>query len=511
MKSTQVGLFSALGMLLVGGAVFAVTPAGGFGATKEPKKTAQTAADTSDSGERAGSVDERGPANEEAGATFVVPGTVRVEGRLGHSALLASSPEETYVMLELRGEDKAGGVPSTAALSLVIDKSGSMRGTRFDNAITAAVTAVQRLREGDSVSVVAFDTRSEKVVPLTTINATSRQSVIDSIRAIRLGGDTCVSCGVEEGLADLRSASLGKTGLVQRMILLSDGATNNGIRDLPGFKSLGQRALSQGVNISTIGVDVDFDEKVLSAIATSSNGRNYFVENDADLVKVFDQEATSVADSVAASAVAEIELAPNIELVRVFDRTFSRAGSRLSVPLGTFSKGETKTVLVKVRLPKGKAGELPIATVRMSYRDLTTEKDTASTGKLTLSFVESKSKVSEMDGIVLDRLQRSETAAALRDANSLFSVGKSDEARKRLQEQQRSINDSRGKAKNAPASRAGDIDDSFNRQEKELETSLGTFATPPPAAAAGQPAAAPPRPQKVQMKRNAEQADAFGL
>lgn len=511
MKSTQVGLFSALGMVLVGGAVFAVTPAGGFGATKEPKKTAQTAEERAESAERAGGSEERGPVSDQAGATFVVPGTVNVEGRLGHAALLASAPDETFVMLELRGDDKSGGVPPTAALSLVIDKSGSMRGTRFDNAITAAVTAVQRLREGDSVSVVAFDTRSEKVAPLTVINSSTRQSVIDAIRGIRLGGDTCVSCGVEEGLSDLRTASLGKSGIVQRMILLSDGATNNGIRDLPGFKSLGQRALSQGVNISAIGVDVDFDEKVLSALATSSNGRHYFVENDADLIKVFDQEAQSVAESVAANASADIELAPGVELVRVFDRTFSRAGSRLSVPLGTFAKGEVKTVLAKVRVPKGQSGELPIATVRMSYRDLATEKDVTATGKLVLALVESKGKVSDLDGIVLDRVQRSETASALRDANSLFSVGKTDEARKRLQSQQQSLNETRDKAKNAPASRAGDIDKSFDRQEKELETSLGNFATPPPAAAPGQPAAAPPRPQKVQMKRNAEQADAFGL
>ncbi|NUP10965.1 MAG: VWA domain-containing protein [Polyangiaceae bacterium] len=514
MKSTHVGMLSALGMLLVGGAVFAITPAGGFGATKE-RPTASSDTDDTDDDNRQGSTDGGNATTE--GATFSVSnGPVLLDARLGHSSLLAAAPDETYVMLELRGDEKAGGTPPVAALSLVIDKSGSMRGTRFSNAIQAAVTAVQQLRDGDSVSVVAFDTRSEKVVPLTVVNPSTRQNVIQSIRNIQLGGDTCVSCGIEDGLADLRTATAGNNTMVQRMILLSDGAANNGIRDVPGFKGLGQRALSQGVNIAAIGVDVDFDEKVLSALATSSNGRHYFVENDVDLVRVFEQEAASVGASVASNTVAEIELAPGVELVRVFDRQFSRAGSRLSVPLGTFAKGEVKTVLAKVRIPKGKPGSLSVANVRLTYRDLGAEKDATSSGKLAALLVDDKDALTPIDAIVLDRLQRSETATALREANNLFSVGKADEARKRLEDQKTKLSASRSAATNAPAARAGDINKSFDKQEQEISRSIDNFATPPPpdaaapAPPAGQPAPAPAKP-KAQMKRNAAEADAFGF
>lgn len=509
MKAIHVGLMSALSMLLVGGAVFSVTPAGGFSATAEPRSASNEDADASDSS-RPGGIDTQ-RSTDDLGATFRVDGTVKLEGRLGHASLLATAPEETYLMLELRGDDKATGAAPAASLSLVIDKSGSMRGTRFQNAIKAAVTAVEQLRDGDSVSVVAFDTRSEKVVPLTTISSSSRQGIIQTIRNIQLGGDTCISCGIEEGLADLRTATAGNTSIVQRMILLSDGAANNGIRDVPGFRSLGQRALTQGVNIAAVGVDIEFDEKVLSAIATSSNGRNYFVENDADLARVFEAEAASVGDTVASGAVAEIDLAPGVELVQVFDRTFSRAGSRLSIPLGTFAKDEVKTVLAKVRIPKSDDGLSSIANVRLSYRDVTTEKDAVSSGKLAIKLVSSKSDVSEIDGIVLDRLQRSQTATALREANTLFSVGKADEARKRLEQQQSALGLSKPKASRAaPSGRAKDIDESFDKQEQELNRSIENFSSPPAEPGASQPAP-PPRPAKAQVKRNAAEADAFGL
>ena len=65
------------------------------------------------------------------------------------------------------------------------------------------------------------------------------------------------------------------------------------LTDLPGFRSIATRAQSQGVSITTIGVDVDYDEKALSAVALASNGRHYYVENDAGLARVFEAEAAA--------------------------------------------------------------------------------------------------------------------------------------------------------------------------------------------------------------------------
>lgn len=514
MKAQHVGLFSSLGMLLVGGAVYAVTPAGGFKAGKvTDSPSAEAGPGESDTGESAGRATTS--SSDDLGPTFQVGGAVKIEGRLGNKALQASDPNETFLMLELRGDEKANGAPPPVALSIVIDKSGSMRqGTRLANALQAAVTAVERLHDGDAITVVAFDTRTELVVPLTTVSASSRASVLQSIRSIQLGGDTCVSCGIESGLEELKKAQSGAAAPVSRMIVLSDGDTNNGIRDVPGFRSLAGRAMAQGVSITTIGVDLEFNEKIMSAIAQGSNGRHYFVENDRDLTRVFDAEAATLTESVASGVNAEIDLGPGVELVRVFDRTFTRNGSRISVPLGSLSKGEVKTVLVKVRVPKGEAGTLSIASIDVGYRDLVTDKDTALKGKLALELVSDKAEVGELDALVADRLQRSETAAALRDANSLFSLGKADEARERLRKQSESVANERAKSqKKAPAGRAKDIDQSFQAQETELNRSLENFATPPPADAplpAGQPQAAPPKP-KAQIKRNVEQADAFSL
>ncbi|NUO49216.1 MAG: VWA domain-containing protein [Polyangiaceae bacterium] len=515
MKTQTLGLMASLGMLLVGGATYAVTPAGGFAATPEPKVVASNEDDDAESKQGGGS-SLFGDSSSSL-TQFSSGKTVRVEGRVGQGAMLGTGPQETFVMLEMKGDAGPGkGEAPRVNLSLVIDKSGSMRGSRFANALSAAQTAVERLRDGDTVSVIAFDTKTETVVPATTINPSSRSSAIQSIRNIQLGGDTCISCGIEEGLVEIKRAQSfsGSDNGVDRMILLSDGEPTSGVRDVSSFRTIAQRAMTQNVTVTTIGVDVDFNENIMSAIALASNGRHYFVENDRDLVRVFESEAQTLEESVASDSVAEIELGPGVELVQVFDRTFSRSGSRVSVPLGAFSKGETKTVLLKVRAPAGADGDVELVKVDVAYRDLISGKDVKESGKLGFARVSDNAKVTDLDGLVVDRVQRSETAAALRDANSLFVVGKADEARRRLAVAQESLNKAKATApKRAPSGRAKDINDSFDNQEAELNRASGGFASPPPADAAS-PGAAPqpaPRQQKVEQKRNAESATKLAL
>ncbi|MFO0552843.1 MAG: VWA domain-containing protein [Polyangiaceae bacterium] len=496
MKVFTLGLLASMGMVGVGGAVYAVTPAGGFGSAQassdRPNATESANTESGPTKRPSSTLGSSGRQSSGASSTFTTGSTLRLEGRTGHQAMLGTSSNETFVMLELTGDDHATGDAPTVALSLVIDKSGSMRGTRLANALSAAERAVNQLREGDSVNVVAFDTRADVVVPTTTVTAGTRQSILQSIRGIALGGDTCISCGLESGLSELaRLGSTSQSDAVKRVLLLSDGEATAGVRDLPGFNSIAERARQSNVTITTIGVDVSYNEKIMSTIALGANGRHYFVQNDSDLTRVFETEAATLTASVAADAAAELELAPGVELVQVFDRAFDRSGSRVRVSLGSFAKGERKTVLVKVRLPKSADSSLKIADVRVGFRDLVDHQDHTDRGELSVELVDDPAKVSDIDAVVLDRLQRSQTASALREANELFSNGKSTEAQAVLDKAKGDLAANRTKAAAAaPSARAGQIDDSFQAQEKDLDHAKTGFATPP-AGAAPSPTAAP--------------------
>src|SRR6185312_16871127 len=96
------------------------------------------------------------------------------------------------------------------------------------------------------------------------------------------------------------------------------------------------------------------------------------------------------------------------------------------VPLGTFSGTDVKTVLLKVRVPHDREGDQAVAAVDLTYRDQTTGSDGRCGGKLALSVVPSGAEADDLDAVVSGRVQRSETAAALKEANSLFEQGRAD-------------------------------------------------------------------------------------
>jgi Ca-activated chloride channel family protein len=448
--------------------------------------------------------------------------TLMIDARLGHASIARSASGETYLYAQVTAADDKPGASAAAPMNLgiVIDRSGSMKGERIANAMNAAVAALERMREGDSVTVVAFDSSAQVVVPPTRVSAESRPRIENAIRSIRLGGDTCISCGLEEGMRQLASAPLG-SDRISRMILLSDGATNSGIRDVPGLRAMAGRMFGKGVTISTIGVDVDFDEKVMAAIAAEANGRHHFVANATGLPAVFSQEFDDVLASVAKEAELAIDLAPGVEVAEVFDRSFRREGNKLFVSFGTFSAKQEKTVLVRLKVPTDKEGSANVADVKLAYRDLVKKSDGSCGGTLSLAIKGDGSEQKDLDPFVAARLERSRTAQTLTEANKLFESGRITEAREKLAARKTELAQNAPKAlalatatpTTAPRRAAKSLDRDFEEQNAAIASADRSFAPPPPAKAAGGAFAPAPstREGRAQVRANQEAASGFGF
>ena len=461
---------------------------------------------------------------------FVDGKTLAVEARLGHGTLAKDGTGETYVLATISGAAAPGAQAAPLNLALVIDRSGSMKGERIARALEAAVGIVERLREGDTVTVVSFDTASQVVVPPTEIRASARSSIESNIRSIRLGGDTCISCGLEAGMTALRSASV-PADHVERMILLSDGATNHGVTDMPGLRAMAGHMRDRGCSISTIGVDVDFDEKVMAALASESNGRHYFVNDASGLPAVIAQELDSLLATVAQDSEMAIELAPGVVVDQVFDRTFRREvdtnGVRIYVPLGTFAAKQQKTLLLKLRVPVGQEGNRPVAAMHLVYKDMLTHGAGHANGDLALAVVSQDAAQKDIDPFVGTRLERSRTAQTLTEANLLFEEGRVDEARGKLASQQGALRTAATRMRSTASAggdekAADDLGQDFDKQiaaVSQAETNFAPAATATGGAGAGgfgaggpmghaAPAAKPAdvRAGKAQVKENQQNA-----
>ena len=192
-------------------------------------------------------------------------------------------------------------------------------------------------------------------------------------------------------------------------------------------------------------MDVDYNERMMAAIAQEANGRHYFVASPEGLARIFDEELRGLERTVARDARLELDFAPGVELEEIEDRSFRREGPRAVVPLGTFAAGEERTVLARVRIPRGASGERDVVTARIVYDDLDAGSQARSEARLALELTEDGSS-SPIDPRVQERVGRSGTVAALDEANRLFESGDAEAARTRVKDELDKVKSGRSSA-----------------------------------------------------------------
>jgi Ca-activated chloride channel family protein len=258
-----------------------------------------------------------------------------------------------------------------------------------------------------------------------------------------------------------------------------------------------------------VGVGLAYDERFLSTISAASNGEHHFVQNDAGLPALFEAAAKSFASTVASEVRAQIDLGQGVELIQVMDRSFERSGQRVTVPLGSLSRGETKTVLLKVRVPESESVSTTVADIQVLYDDHVRSTEGRTRGKLEVAQFRAGLSPAELDPFVVERVERSRTGALLKEANDLLRGGKADEARRKLSERAKELD---ALAETLPKAAAGDgrradIDRQFQAQRRitaRAKSDLKPRPAPPGAAASAQPA-----PVEVQPSLKQNEVDAF--
>lgn len=401
-------------------------------------------------------------------------GTLKLAGRLSRTTLRQHADGKAFLLIEVAGPEHGTAPRAPVHMALVLDRSGSMSGDRMTQAKAAARGVVERMQDGDVVTVVSFDTATELAVPPTVLSGASRSSVLSAIDQIALGGDTCVSCGIAQAMKELAGHQSGPT----HMIVLSDGKTNHGVRETEGLRSLAMACGSRGVAVTTVGMGLDYEEDKLAAIADASNGRHHFVESTASLPALFEAEAKSLAATLATDAKIDITLRDGVRLVSVLDRDHAPlSASQFSVSLGALARGETKTVLIELEVPTHEAGSRPVADVALSYAEVADAAPARLDGAL--GVVVDHAGQASMDPVVQARLERSRTSSALEEANALLRKGKVAEASARIERREQQLETAAAAAKSAGGAREKEVEYDFEDQKQSTSRAKGDLAPKP--------------------------------
>ncbi len=164
-------------------------------------------------------------------------------------------------------------------IALVIDRSGSMSGSKLRAAKAAAIYAVQQLTADDRVSVTIYDDEVETIVPSTL--ALDKISIMRSIERIESGGSTALHAGWVEGGVQVSRHLAPKR--LNRVLLLTDGQANAGETNADRIASDVHGLAKRGVTTSTMGLGNDYNEDLLEAIATSGDGNGIGFQGVDDL------------------------------------------------------------------------------------------------------------------------------------------------------------------------------------------------------------------------------------
>jgi Ca-activated chloride channel family protein len=254
-------------------------------------------------------------------------------------------------------------------LALVVDTSGSMEGAKIQAARASAKTIVQRLADGDVISVDTFSDHARTLVPPVLITPETRARVLSAISELGTGGST----NIEEGLAlaEMHVAQAPHDHPVRRIVMISDGQANVGLSSPQALGELAQRSLALGAQVTSLGVGLDYDERTLDAIAERTSGRLFHVGDPREMTATLEHEIDLLAATVADQASIEVVPAPGVVLVGVEGaRVESLPNGAVRIPLGTLYAGQHREALVRMRLTESASGaQRALASVRLQFHD----------------------------------------------------------------------------------------------------------------------------------------------
>jgi Ca-activated chloride channel family protein len=314
-------------------------------------------------------------------------------------------------------------------LSIVLDRSGSMSGSKIEHARAAALEALTRMGPNDVFSLITYDSEVETLIPAGRIRD------IDSARRIIKGiqsrGNTALFGGVSQGAAELRKHIDGSPkGMVHRMILLSDGLANVGPSTPAELGRLGTSLAKEGISVSTIGIGNDYNEDLMTQVARSSDGNTYFVENSNDLARIFNEELGDVLSVVAREVWVKIECPANIRPLRAIGRDATIRGGSVEVKLNQLYGGQERYILLEIEVPATAANQqIPLVSAVVNYQNVFTAGAETQSASLDARFSKQEEEVKKsVNNDVQNVFFLNQSAAAKDEAIVLYEKGDKEKA-----------------------------------------------------------------------------------
>jgi Ca-activated chloride channel family protein len=220
-----------------------------------------------------------------------------------------------YLLAEIlpdpRAKDQEQKRESRLNLTLVLDHSNSMNGTRLDKVKVAAHQIIDQLSETDILSVVSFNDRSEIIIPATPVD--NKHNLKAKVSMMIASGGTEIFKGLSAGV-DQNRRFLGPK-LVNHVLLVTDGNT---FGDHEQCLELAQKAAQQGICISAMGLGQEWNDEFLDQLASTTGGTSSYINSAGAVVKFLNDHVRNLSNSFADRVRISVAPDPDIKLESAF-------------------------------------------------------------------------------------------------------------------------------------------------------------------------------------------------
>lgn len=192
-----------------------------------------------------------------------MPNIVQFSGQLNKNALPYMNQHQlAYAYFEIRPGEAAANVRLPLNFSLVLDRSGSMAGNEINQLRQAVKSLIDQLQPNDYISIVAFNSRTEVLVPATMVN--NPRDLKQRVDKLSAGGGTTMAPAMKAGLDEI-SKYMGPDKS-SRLIVLTDGQTE-GEADC---HQKAEEAGRMGIPVIALGLGSDWNEELLIELGQRS-------------------------------------------------------------------------------------------------------------------------------------------------------------------------------------------------------------------------------------------------
>ncbi len=279
---------------------------------------------------------------------------------------------EVLLRVGVKARETYGGNRPPAALTFVIDVSGSMANdNRLELVKNTLATLVTQLSASDRLAIVAFTTRARVVLESTS--GADRSRILSAISSLHPEDTTNLEEGLRLGYDLERRQAI--EGGINRVVLATDGVANVGYTNADVILRGAGATTSSGIQLVAVGVGMgNYNDALLEALADKGEGYYAYVDTPQEARRIFVDDLIQTLHTVALDAKAQIEfnsqLVAGYRLIGYEDRVMPDSSFRNpDAKGGAISAGHQVTALYALVLRQGESVDERLATVSLRWTD----------------------------------------------------------------------------------------------------------------------------------------------